>query len=381
MLMINGNTLDRLDDVKIGCSLDRLEMHLYEIVMSIQLGCNIEQIEYVQELRSILKQINPNSKVLEYSAEVVDTDLDKKQQLDKQKEALQEYTVNQETSGIDVTATVKCSGIDITLEYCKGKFNQAYTFVDSQMIDLTDKLKSTVQETVEDWKNYESIQVLGKLLIQKNSKEQIKQIGFKNTNHALVHFVVQQDFSQVKPFIKFVANDFSGDQRSDEQSSLWEQLNVLKIAGFEVPQKIKASNIGTLNLDKAVDKIINSFDNLNKTDIIEYEYRGVNFQADNKYIRESCGLKWTVEATTKNEAEQQEVKIKSIEWENCGSEYKAILKFEKAQFKDGTQISQLKNLSLRQLDRNNIGVGQVVKVQKNDGGTISLLDKSSQENK
>lgn len=374
--MINKNTFEELEQIDVGCSLDRLELYLQELRDSYYLKCNIDQLEQFNRLKNILQKINPQSKILSSTVDTTITDLNRGQQLTKQKEQLDSSGIEQ---GVDITATVRCEGVDITLEYNNGRFYQAYTVIDKQVKDLTEKMLGIVPEYVEDWEDVSNTTIIGRVAISTANLNKVRQLGFKNINHATVHFVVQKDFSQVKNLIRFIAYSFQEQDSNEDINSIWDSLNTLKVLGFEVPQKIKARGIKQANLEQAVEKIVNRFDNLDRADEIQYKYSGVYFQADDIRLRDEYGISWIMGNSDNDCGEVLSIKVKDIKWENYGREYRAKIQFNPVQLRDGSYLEELDNITFRVIDRNNIQAGQRLKVRVNidsnsDKYKITLCD-------
>ena len=374
--MINLSILDELNREGFGANIDRLRLYLIELKNSFELSCPIEQYERFKKLQSLLSRLDPDQEIVKYVVDTTNSDVQRGQDLSKQKDILK--NIGQE---IDIVAYIRSDGIQVTVEYEFGTYKQAYTFINYEMIDLTDKLKTVIIDYVDDWKTEDNVTVQGRITIPRKNLKNLSKSGFKNINHALVHFTSQKDYSEVQKYIRFIADEITFQTESKNSISAWEALSLLKINGFEVPQRIKAQGIMDQNLEQAVDKMINYFDNFDKTNEFEYTYTGVQFIQNSQYIKNNYNLYWCVNTRTSDIKDVYRGKIKSISWKPDEDRLLADLKMIELDRNDRETDKNIEysGVSLRDLDRNEITIGTVVNIHDLKDGTKVLCDKYGNE--
>lgn len=376
MSMISLSVLKELNTYGFGANTDRLRMYLNEVCQQYELGCPIEQYEQFNRLRNLLKEVDPDSKLLSTQIDTTSSDVARGSELTKQKESLQ--SIGQE---IDLVAYIRSDGVSVTVEYEYGRLKQAYTLVNFVLIDLTEKLKDNLVKEVDDWKNEPSVTIQGHVAIPRKNLGKIKQAGFRNLNHAIVHFVTQKDYSYIQKYVRFIADGLTFESNESKGLTVWESLSLLKIKGFEVPQRIKASGVMDQNLDQAVAKMINYFDNFDTTNEFEYVYTGVVFEQNNQYIRDTYGLRWCINTRKDSIKQVYRGRLQKIEWKPCGEQFKAVLKLDEiteSGRETGKKI-EYDGVQLRTLDRKNINLGKILSIKKMIDGTKILCDEYGQE--
>lgn len=374
--MINLSTLDKLNREGFGANTDRLRLYLIEVRNGLEFKCPVEQYDRFNRLKNLLKEVDPNQEILEYTVDTTESDLPRGQDLLKQKETLK--NIGQE---IDIVAHIRSDGVQVTIEYENGTYKQAYTFINYQLVDLTDKLRDVVSKQVNGWESEENITISGRVTIPRKYLSVIQRQGFRNLNHAIVHFVSQEDYSEVKKYIRFIADDIEFQNEANNSLSAWETLSLLKLKGFEVPQRIKAQGIIEQNLEQAVDKMVNYFDNFDKTNEFEYVYTGVQFLQNSRYIKNTYSLAWCVNTRESDIKEVHRGKIKKLEWNPCDNIFLATAYIDEID-RDGRTTSkevQYSGISLRELDRNQLTLGKSVSIQILQDNTKVFCDEYGKE--
>lgn len=135
------------------------------------------------------------------------------------------------------------------------------------------------------------------------------------------------------------------------------------------------------NLEQAVDKMINYFDNFDKTNEFEYTYTGVQFIQNSQYIKNNYNLYWCVNTRTSDIKDVYRGKIKSISWKPDEDRLLADLKMIELDRNDRETDKNIEysGVSLRDLDRNEITIETVVNIHDLKDGTKVLCDKYGNE--
>lgn len=318
------------------------------------LGCPIDREEKYIELCNIIKSMDQS-----YRARKIPENAERNSKesiRDKQKDTIKE--IGQD---IELTAYVVNTGVEVSIEYAKGKLYQAYYSLNYSIVDMTDKIIGIIPEYIKDFKDIDTTTVSGRLVIPKEHEIDIQKLGYVNINHAIVHFAEAYEVSKIRQYIRFIAEGIRC-SNGMALNTLWDSLNWLKDLGFEVPQKIKAKGINSLNIDKVVDKTLNYFNNLQQTEQIAYSCENVQFNQNSLYLLENKDISWREKIQQSVEQVNTSQIVRNITWKSVDGRYLATIEVDKVRDKKGNTYSSVQDIQFRTMDRMEIHIGQAVEL-------------------
>ena len=353
--MILESTIDSLNDIGFGSQANRLELFLRDVSMQYKLKCPIIQHNLYNQLKNYGQQLLGHIIEDNFSSEI--TSIDRENNVNNVIESINN------AEQIQITQIIQISGVTVKLRYINGRLTEAYTEADNQEIDLMEKIQDILPNYINQLKDKEVV-ISGKIQIPKEFTCELKELGYENINHQIVHFIVQRDYEGIKPFIRFIADDI---QTNDQ---VWDGLNELKSFHFETPQKLRAQRINKLNLKVAEEKIIETFNSLQKNNQIKYIYDTIVFSDDSKDTTKQRSLQWRHKLFEEKPIILETI-VQAIEWQQFMGKYKANVQIDPIRTKTGIK-DKLKNISLRDIDRFKIIPGHKISIEINYAGNIKL---------
>lgn len=353
--------LNELNKSGFGASIGRLKTFIKECQAGDQLGCSIVQKSEVKQYIDMLEGLGEN--VQKY-----------RDQSDNKTDDLNEFKkcCNEIDSTLDIQAYAVVSGVNIFVDYENGQIDQIYTTLNNELLDLTDKLKSVIQNSIKEWEQIDHITVDGYIYIDSSNQSRVKDLGYININHAIIQFITGKLDKNIQQMLEFMAVDYQ-----DESGRLGRSMNDQMIQlreYFNIPVRVKLSGVTAQQLDKALQKILRYFDNAIKTNQIKYETSKIRICNDNRHIRETYKLDCQVNQLQAKEQTVEKATVTSIDWINSNERYEATLRLSTS---DEIRQVDIREVQLRTLDRNNITIGQkvnILRITDRDSTIYKLCD-------
>lgn len=348
--------LNELNKSGFGASIGKLKTFIKECQAGDQLGCSIIQRSEVRQYIDMLESLGEN--VQKYK----DQPENKTNDLDEFKRRCSEFE-----GTLDIQAYAVVSGVNIFVDYENGHIDQIYTTLNNELLDLTDKLKGIVQNSIKEWEQIDHITVDGYIYIDSSNQSKVKDLGYININHAIVQFIIGTLDKNILDMLEFMAVDYQDDSGRLGRSMNDQMIQLREY--FNIPVRAKLSGVTAQQLDKALQKMLRYFDNAIRTGQIKYETSKIRICNDNRHIRETYKLDCQVNQLWAKEQTVEKATVTSINWENSNERYEATLRLNSS---DEFRQIDIREVQLRALDRNNITIGQKVNILRVSDGDSTI---------
>lgn len=317
--MININTLNYLNSIGIGASVNSIESYLIDYKRA-RFVCDLYDYEYdFLNLSKILKEIKPDSSAfsdIAYLESTEPTNIDRIFIEDGFKKAATIYGHKHknlsiildrisENDDIDIVALPNVTGLNIKCTYVNGYITKINLVGDGDLYDdITNKFKDKVPKFVSELKEHEIADCYGKLTIFKNKKAFNEGINIECT---IMHKLrLGLDTSD----IDIVFNDIVLEQHVEEYDNQWDKIEYLREIGFSVPHHALIRSIDESNIKQALGEFVGYFSGIENSSGIIYKYDGYELRDNNSIILDqysrviyknvTCDYKDIFEAKVKN---------------------------------------------------------------------------------
>lgn len=267
--MINVNTLNKLDKLCIGSSVDKLENYVAMIYYSELMGnCIISDKTEREEVVELLRQLKPNSNILKFDFgmekyDMTDKDIfldtygafrgEKVNNLDNINYYGLEQSMEKESE--DLVGVVLGEGIDIRIVYYNGILFQATTFCnDEKGKDITKHIRELVPNNVDNISRNGITEIHGRLSIADD-------IIVKDKLNTIVEYLVKEADERIKDI--FVVKVYKIYCEEIEFTALNKEIDFMEENGFDTADYLLIRNITSNDLEQAINSM---YDSLIETD-------------------------------------------------------------------------------------------------------------------
>lgn len=273
--MVTESMMDELNALGFGADIDALESAVAKFQEAAAMGSPIVADDIYDQHFRLLKQLKPDSLVINRNWESEDNDLESNDELlrthpmasittmkslsdmGKFKEALGKYYPD----GVTMHVAYKLNGHGVRAVYEYGNLTSGSTRGRTKKgRDITRHLKAVLPNYVDAWKDIPLLEVRGEMLVSfKNFVEQFE--GSLKTPLSAVTSLVRDSVTdeELKYLDMLCYKIFTEEDSRLQFGSLSEQYEELEARGFRVPKYQVIPGVGYFNLDEVVSAVIDSF--------------------------------------------------------------------------------------------------------------------------
>ena len=290
--MITSNTMAELEKLGFGADVDALETYVSRLQDAAGMGQPlVDDALYDAHVR-LLKQLKPDSSVLNRNWEVEDNELN------EYDDVLQKYgmcsittitdmdsleyekfrrTIADLGHPVDLFAGVKENGHGVRAVYLNGSLYTGSTRGRYKKgRDITRHLKAVLPNYVEQWKNIRLVEVRGEMLVKISDFEKyLKPTGLKHPLSSVTSLIRDSVTDAELKYLNMVCYKVIAGNGEIEFESLAEEYGHLKECGFDIPPCTGVRGVTASNLDQAIDRILDTFENMMDSGILEYSCDGL----------------------------------------------------------------------------------------------------------
>lgn len=376
--MININTLNRLDKLCIGSSVDKLENYVAMIYYSEIMGnCIISDKYEKEEIVKLLEQLKPNSNILKYDFSMTKESMNDKDIFLETYGIFNGISINNldtiDYSGIeqsmgnnteDLLGIVLTEGIDIRVVYYNGILFQATTFNNGEKgKDITEHLRGIVPNNTDSISKKGITEIQGRITLADD-------VVVKNKLEKVVDYLMKDVDERVKNL--FTVKVYKIYCEEIEFTSLSKEIDFLEENEFDTADYLLIRNVPYNNINDAVESLYVGA--LDTEDVIEVRIC-VNTNNTFQYPFENrddilCINKKTIINPIYNS------NIHNINWVYKDYGYKPRLIIKPVKVSSGNAVRYIDIDNVNILDENNLKVGSDVYFYVDYKNNVITCDKN-----
>ena len=296
--MITPNTMAELEKLGFGADVDALETYVARLQDAAGMGQPlVDDALYDAHVR-LLKQLKPDSSVLNRNWEVEDNELNEYDDVLKKYGMCSIQTVTDFDTGefqrfkqvirdlghpVDLFASVKENGHGVRAVYLNGRLYTGSTRGRYKKgRDITRHLKAVLPNYVEAWKNIKLVEVRGEMLVKISDFENyLKPTGLKHPLSSVTSLIRDSVTDAELKYLNMVCYKVISSDGELELDTLSDEFGHLKECGFNIPQCTGVRGVTADNLEMAIDRILEVFEDLMDNDMLEYSCDGLVVSINN----------------------------------------------------------------------------------------------------
>lgn len=301
--MVNSNTMAELERLGFGSDVDALESYVSTLQDAAGYGNPLVDDSVYDTHVRLLKQLKPDSQILNRNWETADTELDEYDEL------LREYgmcSITTLTSYDDMykfkallddighpvrlLVGVKENGHGVRAVYSYGHLHNGSTRGRYKKgRDITRHLKAVLPEYVDAWKDIRLVEVRGEMLVSKETFETYLKGTLKNPLSSVTSLIRESATDEELQYLDMVCYKVLVTDDSARPATLADEYRILRESGFKTPEAIGLSDVTSDNLEESVAEALEYFENLMDEDKIAYSCDGLVFSISDNSIFYSSG--------------------------------------------------------------------------------------------
>lgn len=296
--MITPNTMAELEKLGFGADVDSLETYVAKLQDAAGMGKPlVDDALYDSHVR-LLKQLKPDSSVLNRNWEIEDNDFNEYDDVLKKYGMSSITTVTDFDTGefqrfkqvirdlghpVDLFASVKENGHGVRAVYLNGRLYTGSTRGRYKKgRDITRHLKAVLPNYVEAWKNIKLVEVRGEMLVKISDFENyLKPTGLKHPLSSVTSLIRDSVTDAELKYLNMVCYKVISSDGELELDTLSDEFGHLKECGFNIPQCTGVRGVTADNLEMAIDRILDVFEDLMDNDMLEYSCDGLVVSINN----------------------------------------------------------------------------------------------------
>lgn len=329
--MLNINVIDELEDMGIGCDIDRLEALAVEAYYCEILGVSLSDKQ--KEVMSVLREVKPNSKVflsdINTSSNIIEkyNKLENVNRLDRCNKINDEFDSVMETlkNGGCMTVIGVRRGVPIRIEYRRGELVAAFTV--NWCFSITRSIIDKVPRQIDGWVNIQNVEVRAVMIGEDMLDSVVSGAG------------------NVDVECYDIVNDVEG----IPEMSIWNKLSYMSKLGFRCSEYFK---IEINDKDSVEDAILAVIEKYRSGDTERAFVEAQSKEKKHEFVIDITESKREAFVTT----------VTGIEFENNGDYVIPIVTVRRIIDSSGEVISKIKLKNIKELYEAECFVGNKVRV-------------------
>lgn len=293
--MINNNVLDQLNKLGFGSDVDALESYVASLQDAAGMGDPLVDDAAYDGYVRLLKELRPNSDVLNRNWETCD------EELSKYDEVLEKYgmcsittfsdtselgpfanVLNEIGHNVELFASIKDNGHGVRAVYLNGwLYNGSTRGRYKKGRDITRHLKAVLPNYVDAWKNVPIMEVRGEMLVSIENFENHLKGKLKTPLSSVTSLIRDSATDEELKLLDMECYKVISSDGSLEFESLYEEFQHLEECGFKVPPYALIRNVNAGNLEYAVNTLLNYFETKMDNGDVKYSCDGIVYAINN----------------------------------------------------------------------------------------------------
>lgn len=289
--MVNKDLMDRLDRLGLGADIDALESKVAEFQEAAAKGEPMVPDSVYDEHFRLLRELRPQSEVLNRNWESEDNDFEYYDEMLKKygmcsittltsTDELDHFisVVDEIDHPIDLFVSIKENGHGVRAVYSYGKLVSGSTRGRYKKgRDITRHLKLVLPNEVSAWEEIPIVEIRGEMLVSiQNFEDHMK--GVCKTPLSSVTSLIRDSASDAEiKIMDMVCYKILASDDHIKFDTLWEEFKCLEENGFKVPEHALMRNVDSSNVVSAVERLLEFFEGKMDNGEIAYSCDGLVF--------------------------------------------------------------------------------------------------------
>ncbi len=288
--MVNKDTLEELERLGFGADIDALESYVEQMQDAAGLGEPLVADSVYDQHVKVLKQLKPESTLLDRNWEVEDTEIG---EYDKLLESYGMCSITSITNmkeldyfkdilkglknEIELIATIKENGHACRAVYVNGRLHSGTTRGRYKKgRDITRHLKAVLPNYVEQWKDIRLVEIRGEMLVSIDTFEKHLKGTLKTPLSSVTSLIRESVTDKELNLLDMKCFKILSDEDSKLKfNSLWDELEHLEMCGFNTPYKARIKGVTQDNLEDSVGALLKYFEELMDNGSLKYSTDGI----------------------------------------------------------------------------------------------------------
>ena len=293
--MINNDLLEQLERLGFGSDIDALENRVAELQDAAGMGNPLVDDAVYDAHFKLLKELKPDSEVLNRNWETVDEDYGKYDDVLKKYGMCSIVTISDiseldhfkdvlDTIGhnVELMASIKDNGHGVRAVYLNGWLYSGSTRGRTHKgRDITRHLKAVLPNHVEAWDSVPIVEVRGEMLVSIENFEKYLKGKLKTPLSSVTSLIRDSVTDDELKLLEMECYKVISSDGSLEFETLWDEFEHLEKCGFKTPPKAKIVNVNSDTLEIATNRILKYFESKMDAGEIRFSCDGIVFAINN----------------------------------------------------------------------------------------------------
>ena len=301
--MVNTNTMDLLEKLGFGADVDALETYVGQLQDAAGDGTPLVDDSVYDAHIKLLRQLKPESELLNRNWESYDEDLNEYDEVLKKYgmcsittvsdiEDLDRFADVLDDIGhpVDLFVSIKDNGHGVRAVYSYGELHSGSTRGRYKKgRDITRHLKAVLPNHVDAWNDIPIVEVRGEMLVSIPNFEKYLKGKLKTPLSSVTSLIRDSVTDEELSLLEMECYKVISSDGSLEFETLYDEFSHLYDNGFRVPQNALVKNVTSLNLATYAEKVLHFFENKMDNKEIKFSCDGLVFAINNNHDFYSTG--------------------------------------------------------------------------------------------
>lgn len=301
--MVNTNTMDLLEKLGFGADVDALETYVGQLQDAAGDGTPLVDDSVYDAHIKLLRQLKPESELLNRNWESYDEDLNEYDEVLKKYgmcsittvsdiEDLDRFADVLDDIGhpVDLFVSIKDNGHGVRAVYSYGELHSGSTRGRYKKgRDITRHLKAVLPNHVDAWNDIPIVEVRGEMLVSIPNFEKYLKGKLKTPLSSVTSLIRDSVTDEELSLLEMECYKVISSDGSLEFETLYDEFSHLYGNGFRVPQNALVKNVTSSNLATYAEKVLHFFENKMDNKEIKFSCDGLVFAINNNHDFYSTG--------------------------------------------------------------------------------------------
>lgn len=301
--MVNTNTMDLLEKLGFGADVDALETYVGQLQDAAGDGTPLVDDSVYDAHIKLLRQLKPESELLNRNWESYDEDLNEYDEVLKKYgmcsittvsdiEDLDRFADVLDDIGhpVDLFVSIKDNGHGVRAVYSYGELHSGSTRGRYKKgRDITRHLKAVLPNHVDAWNDIPIVEVRGEMLVSIPNFEKYLKGKLKTPLSSVTSLIRDSVTDEELSLLEMECYKVISSDGSLEFETLYDEFSHLYDNGFRVPQNALVKNVTSSNLATYAEKVLHFFENKMDNKEIKFSCDGLVFAINNNHDFYSTG--------------------------------------------------------------------------------------------
>lgn len=277
--MINNETMDALEQLGFGANISMFEEYMEQLIDAYAMGEPIVDDSTFDELRKLLVQVNPDSKVLKHNNEIYEEELDSNDKILEEYGMSSIYTLNGISVGelknmmdvielaggtVEIFASLKQNGHATRAVYRYGKLVSGSTRGRYRKgRDITRHLKHILPLEIDGFKSMPLVELRGEAVVTKTDfEQQLRETGLKTPLSSVTSMLRESATEAEMDMLQFIGYKVIPSDKKYRPDKLSKEFAIIKNCGIKTPPHVLIKDVTADNLVETVEYLVEYFEDV-----------------------------------------------------------------------------------------------------------------------